>query len=141
MENKHKKLITWAIAGVVSLIAILLVTSFRMKTPIYDMSQTPPVQIQMPVIQAVSDGFFVAGLMFTGFGLLLWISTTGVLDIITYGFKSLLYLFTPYQKSKDEGGFYEYKLEKRAKRKSVPFEYLWLGLGWIVVSFILTLFV
>jgi hypothetical protein len=134
MENKYKKLITWGIAAVVSLITILVVYFLRINNPPYGMAE-------MPVMQAVSDGFFVTGLIFTGFGLLLWISTTGVLDIITYGFKSLLYLFTPYQKSKDEGGFYEYKLEKAAKRKAVPFEYLWLGLGWIVVSFILALFV
>lgn len=134
MENKHKKLITWAIAGVVSLIAILLIYNFRLNNPPFEMGE-------MPKLHALSDGFFVTGLIFTGFGLLLWISTTGVLDIITYGFKSLLYLFTPYQKSKDEGGFYEYKLEKQAKRKSVPFEYLWLGIAWIIVSFILALFV
>ena len=134
MENKYKKMITWAIAGVVSLITILLIYNLRLNNPPFEMGE-------MPKLQALSDGFFVTGLIFTGFGLLLWISTTGVLDIITYGFKSLLYLFTPYQKSKDEGGFYEYKLQKKAKRKEVPFEYLWIGVALVIVSMIIAGFV
>lgn len=134
MDNKYKKLITWGIAVVISLITITVISILRINNPPHGMDY-------MPTLQAVSDGFFVTGMLFTGFGALMWISTTGVLDIITYGFKSLLYLFTPYQKSKDEGGFYEYKLEKREKRKAVPFEYLWIGIGLLVVSFILALFV
>lgn len=134
MDNKYKKLISWGIAIAISAITVVLVYFLRINNPPYGMDY-------VPTIQAVSDGFCVAGMMFTGFGALMWISTTGVLDIIGYGFKSLLYLFTPMQKDRDEGGFYEYKLQKKEKRKGVPFEYLWLGIGMVVVSFILALFV
>ena len=134
MDNKYKKLITWGIAAVISVITVVVVYSLRINNPPYGMEFMPPMQ-------ALSDGFCVAGMMFTGFGLIMWISTTGVLDIIGYGFKSVLYLFTPLQKDKDEGGFYEYKLEKKEKRKAVPFEYLWIGAGMLILSFIFALFV
>jgi hypothetical protein len=134
MDNKYKKLISWGIAIAVSAITVVLVYFLRINNPPYGMDHVPP-------IQAISDGFCVAGMMFTGFGALMWISTTGVLDIIGYGFKSLLYLFTPMQKDRDEGGFYEYKLQKKEKRKGVPFEYLWLGVGMVIVSLILASFV
>ena len=85
---------------------------------------------------AFSDGFFIASVLYIGFGLLLWVSSTGVLDIMGYGFKSLLWLFTPIQKSRDEGGFYEYKVRQREKRKGVPFHILWIGLALLAISLI-----
>lgn len=134
MDNKYKKLITWGIAIAVSVVTVVLVYFMRLNNPPYGVEFIAP-------IQALSDGFCVAGVMFTSFGALMWISTTGVLDIIGYGFKSVLYLFTPMQKDKDEGGFYEYKLQKQAKRRGVPFEYLWLGVIMVIVSLILASYV
>jgi hypothetical protein len=134
MDNKYKKLISYGIALAVSAVAVVIVYFMRINNPPYGMDVMPP-------IQALSDGFFVAGMMFVSFGALMWISTTGVLDIIGYGFKSVLYLFTPMQKDKDEGGFYEYKLRQKEKRKGVPFEYLWVGIAWVIVALILAAFV
>ena len=91
--------------------------------------------------QALSDGFFVVGFLNLAFGLLLWISTTGIFDILSYGLKAALYLFTSKRKDKAEGGYYEYKMRKKEKRKAVPFETLWIGLGMIVIGIILFLFV
>ena len=129
-----KKLIRWLIAVVIVVSAAAIFTSWRLNNPPFDMEE-------MPFMQALSDGCFIVGLFCTGMGILMWISTTGVLDMIGYGFKSLLYLFTPMQKDRDEGGFYEYKLQKKQKKKGVPFEYLWLGIGMIVLSFIFVLFI
>lgn len=134
MDNKYKKLISWGIPIAIAAVAIVLVYSMRINNPPFDMDYMPP-------IQALSDAFIVTGMMYVGFGALMWISTTGVLDIIGYGFKSVLYLFTPMQKEKDEGGFYEYKLQKQAKRKSVPFEYFWIGIALVITSMILAAFV
>ena len=134
MDNKYKKLISYGIALAVSAVAVVIVYFMRINNPPYGMDVMPP-------IQALSDGFFVAGMMFVSFGALMWISTPGVLDIIGYGFKSVLYLFTPMQKDKDEGGFYEYKLRQKEKRKGVPFEYLWVGIAWVIVALILAAFV
>jgi hypothetical protein len=134
MDNKYKKLISYGIALAVSAVAVVIVYFMRINNPPYGMDVMPP-------IQALSDGLFVAGMMFVSFGALMWISTTCVLDIIGYGFKSVLYLFTPMQKDKDEGGFYEYKLRQKEKRKGVPFEYLWVGIAWVIVALILAAFV
>ena len=134
MDNKYKKLITWGIAIAISVVAVVLVYNIRMNNPPYGMDAMPP-------IQALSDGFFVPGMMFVCFGALMWVSTTGVLDIITYGLKSVLYLFTPMQRDRDEGGFYEYKLRKQEKRKGVPMEYLWIGVAMVVIALILASFV
>ena len=133
-DLKKKKIIKW-------LIAVLVVVGGAMALFVWRLNNYPSDMEFMPVMQALSDGFFIIGMICTGFGLIMWISTTGVLDIISYGFKSILYLFTPLTKEKDEGGFYEYKLEKQAKRKEVPFEYLWLGVGALVFSIIFAMFV
>ncbi len=132
-ENKKKKLIKVLVALGTALVAAIAVFVWRLNNPPSDLGS-------MPVMQALSDGFFVVGLLLLGFGILMWVSTTGVLDIITYGFKSLIYLFTPFQKERGTGGFYEYKLEKKEKRKAVPFEYLWIGAGMLILSFIFALF-
>lgn len=90
------------------------------------------------VMACISDGLFVAGFLFAGIGALIWLSSTGTLDIISYGFKSLLVLFTPYKRRIGEGGFYEYKVKQREKRKGVPFQILWVGLGYVLLSLLFT---
>ena len=109
-DLKKKKIIRW-------LVAVLVVVGAAMIFFVWRLNNYPSDMEFMPVMQALSDGFFIIGLICTGFGILMWISTTGVLDIISYGFKSVLYLFTPLTKDRDEGGFYEYKLKKKEKRK------------------------
>ena len=93
-------------------------------------------QDAVQVMMALSDGFFVAGLLYTGFGLLVFASHQGVLDIISYGFRSVLYLFMPFKKNRDEGGYYEYKMKKKESRKGVPFFIIWVGLAFILISVI-----
>lgn len=97
----------------------------------------PPAELEsIPVMWAASDALFVVGFLNFGFGALLWISTTGFFDILGYGFKSLIYLFTPIKKNRDEGGYYEYKMAKKEKRKKVPFEVLWIGGAMLVAGII-----
>ena len=64
----------------------------------------------------LSDGCFVAGMMLTGVGLLVWIATTGFFDIFSYGFHSLLVLFSPLRKPEEHETFFDYKLAKEEKR-------------------------
>ena len=89
----------------------------------------------------LSDGFFVSTVIFLGFGLLLWVSATGFFDIFSYGFKSLLVLFSPLKKASEHQKYYEYKCEKEAKRegKSITSTVLWAGLICLALSLI-TLF-
>lgn len=86
------------------------------------------------IMQTASDGFFVVGLLYVGLGLLFVAAHAGTLDIITYGFRSVIWLFTPFAKSRDEGGFYEYKMKKKEKRKAIPFFLIWVGLAFIALS-------
>ena len=128
-ENKKKKIIKLAVSIGTALIAAVIVFVWRLNNPPFDMEK-------MPVMQALSDGFFAVGIVLVGFGALMWVSTTGVLDIITYGFKSLIYLFTPFQKERGTGGFYEYKLEMEEKRgKAKPHIFL-VGVAFILISLV-----
>lgn len=68
-------------------------------------------------MRCLSDGFFFSAVLFVGFGLLIWISGTGFFDIFSYGFKSLLMLFSPLKRAKEHPHYYEYKCEKAAKRE------------------------
>ncbi len=98
---------------------------------------TPPAGLEsIPVLWAVSDALFVVGFLNLGIGALIWISTTGFFDILAYGLKSVIYLFTPIKKDVSKGGYYEYKMEKKEKRKKVPFETLWIGLAMLVAGII-----
>ena len=60
--------------------------------------------------------------------------------MLSFGFKSVWYLFTPATKPQGSGGFYEYKLMKMERRKEqktawyIPI----IGLAEIAVSVILT---
>lgn len=91
------------------------------------------------VIMAIADGLTVPGILYTGFGLLLIAAQSGIYDIFTYGFKSLVYLFTPAKRNRDEGGFYEYKVRQKEKRKAVPYHILWIGIAFIVLAIVFIL--
>ncbi len=82
----------------------------------------------------LSDGFFVAGIMVGGVGALLWIATTGFFDMLSYGFSSLLVLFTPLRKPEEHRGFYEYKARRDERRGKVPYFVLQTGIGYCLLS-------
>ena len=84
----------------------------------------------------LSDGLFVVGFLLTGMGALIWISTTGFFDIMTYAVKSFLVLFTPIKKPKEHPNFFDYK-EQRAERRGKPrFWMLAVGVAFLVLSVI-----
>ena len=85
-----------------------------------------------------SDGCFVSAVLFAGMGCLFWVSTTGFFDIFSYGFKSLLVLFSPLKRIKEHPHYYEYKCEKDAKREGKPLTHttLFVGIGMVALSLI-----
>ena len=87
--------------------------------------------------RCLSDGLFVSTVIFAGMGALLWISTTGFFDIFSYGFKSLLVLFSPLKKASEHPHYYEYKCEKDAKREGKPLTHTVLIVG--VICLVLSL--
>ncbi|MBE5781743.1 MAG: DUF3899 domain-containing protein [Clostridiales bacterium] len=64
----------------------------------------------------LSDGFFVAGMLIAGIGGMVWISSTGFFDIFSYGFHSILVLFSSLKNPKDHEKYYDYKTMREEKR-------------------------
>ena len=86
---------------------------------------------------ALSDGFFVPGLLLTGFGLLLAIARTGFFDVFAYAGRSLLVLFTPFRKPQEHPDYLTYRLERRARRGRPVCWPLAVGVGFLLVSAVL----
>ena len=115
MKNSYKKLLKYLIPSAVGALLSFLIMRYR------GLFSSPTLAGK---VMAVSDGFFVTAVLYVGFGLLLLVAQSGFYDIFTYGFKSLIYLFTPMKRNRAEGGFYEYKIRQKEKRKAVPLEIL-----------------
>ena len=84
-----------------------------------------------------SDGCFAAAVLIGGIGALTWISTTGLFDIFKYGFSSVITLFTPFRKPKDQMSFYDYKTYQAEKRRPARFELLAVGVFFLALSILL----
>lgn len=82
----------------------------------------------------LSDGFFVSGMLLAGLGALIWISTTGFFDMLSYGVHSLTVLFSTLKKPKDHETFYDYKTARAAKRGRPRMGILFAGIGCILIS-------
>lgn len=82
----------------------------------------------------LSDGFFVVGFMIASVGALVLISTTGVLDIMSYAARSLLMLFSFLKKPKDVPSYYDYKMEREARRGKRHYGTLLTGLAYLAVA-------
>lgn len=90
-------------------------------------------------IMIVSDGFSVTALLFLSVGVLLWVATTGFFDIFGYAVKKGAHALLPGLVQCDVTGFYEYKQEKQADRKSGGEKSMLLvGLGFLLVSVLFT---
>ena len=139
MSDNKKRWIKRIIIVVLASIISIWVTLYKYNTPMYDGTR-------VSVFHAISDGLFVAGFLNFGFGVLIWISTTGFFDIFGYSAKSILNFFLPRSWMErvgmtPKGDFYEYKVKKQEKRKDplLPIETLFLGIGFILVSLVLTI--
>lgn len=82
----------------------------------------------------LSDGFFVVGFMLTGMGALIWISTTGFFDIMGYGVRSLIVLFSSLKRIHEHPTYYDYKMEREARRGKPNFVMLFTGIGYLALS-------
>lgn len=127
-KNWKKLLLRWGAALVIGvLIAWLSARARGMKADI------------SPALYARywSDGCFVSALVIGGVGALTWVSSTGFLDIFSYGFSSLLTLFTSLRKPKDQVSYFDYKTYRAEKRKPARCEWLIVGLLFLAASVIL----
>ena len=61
-------------------------------------------------ILAIGNGFSVIALLYISFGLLVWISTTGVLDIFSFALQKGAHFLIPFSTREANGKFYEFKV-------------------------------
>ena len=87
----------------------------------------------------MSDGFFIVGVLTAGVGALMAIAgKTDFFDMLSYGGRSLLKLI-PFVRQKTQT-FYDYKLEKQAKRKEPKWFLLFAGFVLIGLAAVCLLF-
>lgn len=91
------------------------------------------------VMMALSDGFFIIGVLLGGVGCLTWISSTGFFDMLTYGFHSLKSMIMPFRAPKKPKPFYDYKLEREERRKKPLNMPLILGVVYIALALVFTM--
>ena len=127
-EKRKKKWRTWLGLSLQTLVELSLIAAVAQLRG-FDWGQ--PFSLNA---RYLSDGFFVIGLLAAGMGMLIWVSTTGFFDIMGYGFKSLLVLFTPLKKPKDHISFYDYKMLREGKRGKPRHALLASGVLFILLS-------
>ena len=122
---KRKKVLPCLIEAAIAAAVFLLVAAYR---GVFTTSD-PAV-----VLGGLSDAFFVPGALLVCFGLLAFCARGGVFDIFSYGVKSLKVLFTPFGKAEKHQRYYEYKLEKEARRRKPRPGTLYLGLSFVAAA-------
>lgn len=124
-KKKGKKALMHALRTLIELAAVFFVARLR------GLASANSLQLNA---RYLSDGFFVVGLLATGLGLLIWVSTTGFFDIMGYGVKSLLVLFSPMKKPKEHLSFFDYKQIRDASRGKPRHALLLSGVACILLS-------
>lgn len=123
MKNK---IIQGVIASLIGLVIAIAVYFIQTSTDTLD------------VLVAVSNGAFVSGIFIAGIGLLVVISGDGLFDILAFGAKNLIYLFTPKKLKSDRESYYEYSARRKEERKNNnPWIIVIIGGIYIAISLIL----
>lgn len=106
-DSKRAALIQYTVCGAIALVLTLLIVW-------YESSQAGSAAQDW--IRFLCDGFFVSGILYLGFGAMLWIAQAGGFHAMSYLFYTVGYMFTAnknrFNKRKN---YYEYKMEKAAK--------------------------
>lgn len=91
-------------------------------------------------VLVAADSFTAIGLLFTGFGLLIWISSTGVFDMLGYAMKKGAHALIPGLVKFEAEDFYEYKMVLKDKKKNASYNAI-LRVGLIVLAIAVVLVV
>ena len=122
--NSKQRITPWLIELGLSLAVAAAVAAYR---------GVFTAQDPLRVYSGLCDAFFVPGALLCCFGLLSFCARGGAYDIFSYAAKSLKVLFTAFGKERHQH-YYEYKLEKEAKRgKGKPVTLL-MGLGFLAAA-------
>lgn len=144
-EEKRRRLIALAALAVLGLVVAGLLSwySYSLSAPdtqlnkdFYGLGGTPPEQRQR-IMAALSDGFFITGVLLASVGLLTWISSTGFFDMLSYGLRALTSL-VPFKPPKKPKPFYDYKMEREEKRKKPLNSMLIVGGAYLLLAVVFT---
>ncbi|MDD4212509.1 MAG: DUF3899 domain-containing protein [Bacilli bacterium] len=87
------------------------------------------------VYKVLTDAFFVAGVLITGFGLLVLASNGGTFDMLVYGVGRFFDLFRRDMMKVKHKTFYDYRVAKQDRK--LGFGYLVIvGLAFLALSFL-----
>ena len=85
--------------------------------------------------KALCDAFFVPGAVLCCLGMLSFVAYGGFFDIFAYAIKSIKHLFIP-SASRDHLRYYDYRLEKEARRQKPRYFTLKVGMIFMLLSVI-----
>lgn len=120
MKKGLPYIITFAVASVLSVLVFWVRGLFT------------ATEVQQ-IYRYLSDGFFISGIIISGYGLLVICSNGGTFDILGYAFVCFIGLFQRDVTKRKSRTFYQYRLAKSEKKRS--FAYLLLvGIFFLVLA-------
>ena len=119
-----KKAVKYIIAAAIGLAAAAIIMFTRNITGQETLKQ---------VFTILSDAFFVPGVILGGVGFLVWATSGGVFDMLSYGFITLIDTFRRDVTKRKYKDFYEYRQVKKGEKRNVGFLLL-VGLAFIVIA-------
>ena len=126
MQKRSKKWVPFVVALAIGFVLSLAFAAMRG----IGGAQTPAESAHK-----LSDGFFVVGVLMTGIGGLVAISTASdFFDLLAYGFRSALLFIAPIRREMEKKSFYDYKLERQEKRQGGSVWFL-LAAGLVLLAF------
>jgi hypothetical protein len=127
--NRHKQ----------ALVTVLLALALAAVVVVYE--STLLERTAENILRMISDGIFVSGICFTGFGLLLLITNAGGFDAFAYLVSNLRSVFSPRKNALSGRMTYmDYKLKKAADREEKgkpPVRVAVTGIVFVAVSVVL----
>ncbi|MBQ7455596.1 MAG: DUF3899 domain-containing protein [Clostridia bacterium] len=108
--KREKRWLPWVIDLGIGIVLFFAVAAYR---------QVFTAAEETVILSGLCDAFFVPGILLVCFGLLAISARGGAFDMLSYGFHSLLVLFTPFRKPENHEKYYEYRL-RRAERRKKP---------------------
>ena len=88
------------------------------------------------IYKILSDGFFVAGVLLGGLGLLVFGSNGGTFDMLVYGVSSVIALVFPGARRHDT--FFDYRMARNRRRSSFVFLLL-VGLFYLALAIVFSM--
>lgn len=126
-KSKLKKQATAAIIGIIITVGLLF--SFNFFSGDLSLEEG---------IKALADSFTVTGVLFLAFGALIYVSTQGMFDGLSYVGMYAVRTLIPGMRKNSPQKYGDYKLAKEEKRMKGYGYILFIGIGFLVIGIIFT---